>query len=625
MENEDITQMVNRLVKKTEETISIEMEETDSRDQARRLLTNWANQTESFRPSSKKNTQKKPKTVQYRKLDAPMMVAKKETHRPSVDPTLIMEARLAHVKEMKAKRLERQAKKNANSTASQSQASSVYSVDIPDIESEIQSHRNRVAERMKEKQKEIDGRIRRMQKIKVIEENVAQVIALENEERIRVEKIEQQYEDALQMKLQLLDKNQQLRKTRKFFTLWTSECNFHSDTYKKAAVLSNFRCKSAMLSVWKSRLRKKIQEREVNKLERLLRRNKQLEATSEKMYIENTLRKSLTKWRIKYKASIEYKIIEEQHKKRRDLILKKINFVEENENEIGEPQQIEEPQKPIKKSLKMPKTKIKQIKPNSRMEAMAKRMEEQRLKNLKKAQKEAEEISNKEEEELKQQMEMQRKKKQEHRQFLEKEKIKREEIKKKQMEFEREAQRRKYCEKASQEFRLKWLKLNQLRQWRKILVMREDFEKIAEKNYHNHLLKVAINSMILFSHKQRNIRNHKAEIMFNQYIQRIFLMKWNLRFNNIQEISARVEAVSNKWRVRKALRKLFEEKKKKRKGKYMLASQHANRYILRKFFNAWPIGCEIIREEEERENNRQDLMSKALKFLEELSSDSISE
>jgi hypothetical protein len=86
----------------------MDLDTDDPLHQARQLLNAWAYQTESFQPPAKPAVApKRSRVAQYRKLDARMMVAKKQTMRPSVDPMLIMEARLTRVREMKAQRLER--------------------------------------------------------------------------------------------------------------------------------------------------------------------------------------------------------------------------------------------------------------------------------------------------------------------------------------------------------------------------------------------------------------------------------------------------------------------------------------------------------------------------------------
>ena len=632
MENEDvnISQMLNDLYKKTEAKVEDEMNEKDSLTQARRLLSNWANQTESFTKNKKKQGQNKKKVVQYRKLDAPMMVVKKETIRPSIDPTLIMEARLAHVKEMKAKRLKRMAQKNnANNdnVSVHSKASSVISVDIPDIDSEIKSYKNRIAEKMKEKEREFEERTRRAEKIKVIDENMAHALALENEIRMREEEMmNPENSEEMQLKFQSLVQSYKLQEKKMFFTKWTNECNFHSNAFHKAEALSNYRVKSAAFSLWRARFRKKQQEKEANILGRQLRKNKQMEMLAEQFDVTRTLRSFFSQWKVKYTASIEYKIVEEQHKKRRNLILNKININNSDDEKLTPSSKIENPtnDKPTgKRELKIPKTKIRQIKLDPKFEAMTKRMEEQRMKKLSKIQKEAAEQSTKEEEQVKQQIEIQRKKKQQHREFLEHEKIKREEMKRKQLQYEKNSQRRKYCEKVSQEFRLKSLVKNQFRQWKKILLLRDRFETNAFNNYNKCLALKAFKIMKSYAIEQRETRQKQSETKFEMYIARIHFDNWKKKYMHILDIEAQVTAISNKYRAHKALIKLHEEKKKRRKNKYITAANHSNRTLLRKIFKAWPIACSQLKEEEERETNRQNLMSKALKFLEELDSDEL--
>lgn len=614
MEN-DASQILNDIIKKAEDSLNVD-EEIDTITQARQLLQSWTNNTESFKTKSQKNDasiKKVTKTAKYRKLDAPMMVAKKVTNRPSVDPTLIIEARLAHVREMKAKRLERMENREKNSVSSKSQASSVSSVDIPDINAEINSYRMKMAERMKEKQKELDERSRRKQKNKVIDENMAILIAQENEDKTKIEDDDDIYDESFKCLVQSFRQFQIHFRKKIFFLKWVSECKFETKTYKKAEKLSNFRRKSSAFSIWKSQHRRRQQEREVSMLERNLRHEKQLESIADQRYALNTLRKALIQWKIKYKSSIEYKTIEEQHILRRNFITSKIDF---NQIETNSPEPKNEP-----KVLKIPKAKIKNIKIDPKFEAMTKRMEEQKAKRLKKAQKEAEEIAFIDEKSYKKKMEIQRKKKEEHRLFLEQEKVKREVIKQKQEQYQRDSQRKKYCEQISQNFRLNKLKSNQFNQWKKILSIRSQLESIAHNHYINHLASSSLKGFILFSKDKKNQRDQNANAKFNCFVLQKSFYYWMNEYTKFKTLEMQVLHISNQWRLRRALDILFEEKLKRRKAKYSKAARHANKVLLRKFFNAWPIGCRILKNEEERESNRNELMSKALQFLEEIDSD----
>ena len=625
MENDDIAQLLNNIVKKSENSLNIN-EEPNTLSQARQLLQTWADHTESFKKRNSKNdliVNKGPKTAKYRKLDAPMMVAKKITNRPSIDPTLIMEARLAHVKEMKAERIKRMENKENSSISKKSQASSVMAVDIPDIDAEINLHRIKVAERMKEKQKELDNRSRRTQKNKAIDENMAILIAQEYEDKAKTEKDIEKDSEIVRSLTRSFHLYQALLKKRTFFFKWVSECNFETKSYQKAARLNNFRRKSSSFANWKNRFRRKQQEREVSMLERQLRQEKQLESIADQKYKIKLLRKSLVQWKVKYKTSIEYKVIEEQHKKRRTFLASHIDLDQIDSNlteEKNDHKKVEEI-----KTLKFPKTKIKKIKPNQKLEAMTKRMEEQKAKKLEKAQKEAEAVAFKEEKNYKQQMEIQRKKKEEHRLFLEQEKLKREEIKRKQEQYQRDAQRKKYCEQISQNFRLNRLKASQFNLWKKILVIKKQFEVIAENHYIHHLVSASFKGLIQYSYEKKNQKDINLTTKFNCFILQKFFFIWKEQFHKFQKIEFQISFISNRWRMCRAFRILIEEKKKRRKAKYAMAARHSNMALLRKFFKAWPIGCKIIQNEEERENNRQNLMSKALQFLEEINSDDFDE
>ena len=64
--------------------------------------------------------------------------------------------------------------------------------------------------------------------------------------------------------------------------------------------------------------------------------------------------------------------------------------------------------------------------------------------------------------------------------------------------------------------------------------------------------------------------------------------------------------------------------RKERKKKRFMEIQNALRLeTMRRVFKAWTVGCAAIREDEEREEERNNLLSKALKYLDEISSDDI--
>jgi hypothetical protein len=66
---------------------------------------------------------------------------------------------------------------------------------------------------------------------------------------------------------------------------------------------------------------------------------------------------------------------------------------------------------------------------------------------------------------------------------------------------------------------------------------------------------------------------------------------------------------------------MHEVQKKRRRAKYITAARHCDKFMLRKCFRHWPAGCAVARGEDARECTRADLLSKALQYLDELSSD----
>jgi hypothetical protein len=72
-----------------------------------------------------------------------------------------------------------------------------------------------------------------------------------------------------------------------------------------------------------------------------------------------------------------------------------------------------------------------------------------------------------------------------------------------------------------------------------------------------------------------------------------------------------------KW----AWKKIQQERIQRRKAKFVKAALFRNRVLVRQCFRQWPIGCAAVKEEDARNHAREDLFSKALQYLEELSSD----
>lgn len=620
----EISQWLEKLVHKAEETVNIDVNESDTLEQARRLLNSWAEQTETFqidKGTGKSRAKKQGKVVQYRKLDAPMMVVKKETNRPSVDPTLIMEARRAHLKEMKAKRLERATKQQRTDVKPVRVQQS--KVDVPDVDSEIRQYKERIANKMREKEQEIEDRRRRSLKIRAIEESAAQTIAKETEERMKAQKDEFD-DESLKMRLQLVFKKQIIRKERHFFSIWSNKCHFQSKAFQRAALFSNFRRQAGFFALWKSQLKRVQHKKEMEMLERQLRRDKQMEDAATNFNARRTVYKALGIWMARYKAQIERKVIEEQHKKRRDLLITRITTKpaetkESPTKKTESPKQTESPRRA--KHLKIPKTKITKLKTDQRVEAMAKRMDEQKAKRLERVQKEAEAAQAAEEAKMKAEIEAQRKKRIEHRQFLEKEKKKRDEQKQRQQEYERQVARKKYCEKACAEFRLRRLKLNQFKQWAKVAAMRSHFEQNAEKQYRRHLLHVSMHALGEWTALQQNEREKIAVRFYTCRITHYVFLEWLQETNNTVELGSSVAEVSDYWRQKRAFTQMRDVQRKRRKEKHAAAVAQGKRNLLRRCFRAWPVGCSRIREEQERENTRADLMSRALQYLDELEDD----
>ena len=170
-------------------TLSEPKNTIDTAAQAKMLLASWAQDTKTFsslenppledfglrnqtqllqnnhqnnhQKNHQNNHQKKPsKIAKYKKLDAPMMVAKKAEPIKVVDPTANSEARRALLNQKKAERLKRQEEKQIQPISpTHSPIKQVdYDIPIPDIDDEIRQHRAKVNDLLKQKQNEIQIR-----------------------------------------------------------------------------------------------------------------------------------------------------------------------------------------------------------------------------------------------------------------------------------------------------------------------------------------------------------------------------------------------------------------------------------------------------------------------------------
>ena len=152
---------------------------------------------------------------------------------------------------------------------------------------------------MKEKQRELDERAKRNENNKIIDENVQLTLA---QEKLLNSKTTIKDKSKIKEQVDRLTQSQNLHKKKVWFSVWVSECTFQSQSYNKAAKLNNYRRKVSAFSVWKNKVRRKQQEREVTILERQLRKEKQLESTADKIYRNSLVRNSYLRWKIKYRT-----------------------------------------------------------------------------------------------------------------------------------------------------------------------------------------------------------------------------------------------------------------------------------------------------------------------------------
>ena len=733
----------------------------DTLNEARRLLSSWADQTESFQNQNKpansnhqnnynnnRNNSSPNRVVQYRKLEMPMMVAKKAPELKVNDPTLKMEERLKHVREMREKRLEKQKLKQIQSNTPQRdniRPRIALKVPVPDIDSEIRNYRSKMNENIKEKQKEIEQRERRMKRIEEgaflnvqsefnesdkkkssiqidkkidrskiniqssVSTNKKKVLLNQNKNNLQdtnirkkdinnassnnlklnnqngTNNINSQNKDddqndsnderVIQMRLQVFIKNEIIRQKRYFFAKWIDRCRFQTQTFKKAAVLANFRILSRSFSLWNQRLHSIQQKRELDQLETKLRERKSKDQLIQNHFKKNRIRKFFSIWRIKYKTQIEFQIAEARKKKRLEIVALQLNnsnnnnrnknlnqnqksnqdhvrritvrhstqpshhfnkqqnqdlddLIVTNSNQARPSEQNQQiknspSNSPNRGNVHNPPKKVKKIKIDPKIEAMEKRSEEQKQKRLEKLQKKAEEERELREKKIKEEEEKLKKKRIEHLKELEKEKKIREDERKKQIETEKAKERLKYITDTSEKFRTKMVKLNAFREWKKIINIKKNFVKMAV-NFHSKKLKQKV-----FLSFQLNVNMEEKErfLIANKfYTKHLKLNYFNHWFSIHEEIKSKelkAFQLHQKMLLKSSLNKMKVVRKERKKKRFMEIQNALRLETMRRVFKAWTVGCAAIREDEEREEERNNLLSKALKYLDEISSDDI--
>lgn len=593
--------------------------DVDTLFQARELLQSWAQDTESFQPPQPSPT--KAKVARYRKLDMPMLVAKKKENIVCVDHNAQMEARLLHVKEMKAERMKRQAAQPLQPPSPPKLRQE--KINIPNIDDEIRRHRSEVNTRVDRKQKELVQRQRKSQKLNQIADLAVESVMRKRAENTDAKYIERKYDyESLNMQLQLYHKNYIIRQERRFFHHWTNKCQFHTQAYEKAEVLCNFKIQSSFFSLWKIRQKQSKQKRELREIETRIIHEKRLEEISRSMYYRNTLHKYINLWITKFKAHVEYRKAQAEIQKRRELLTQSPKNTPRTPKQPQSPSQ-ESPPPKGSRPLKIPKIEITKLKTDPKIEAMAKRMEENKNARIEKLRKKAEEEKQLKEEKKKLEEEEAKRKRIEHLNYLKLQKEQRELDAQNKLEMERQIERMKWCKSSAIRFRKRHLCFFHLEQWKKVLSMEHNYEIMANRQYENHLEKVAFKSIKIFNLSQKSEKELIAIKHYKEILSRTFLILWYNQHLGTLSLEHGIRNMCMRWKLRRGFDMLISEKKRRRKEAIKAAEVHAQFTLMKKTWNAWPIGCAAAKDEDEREKYRDNLYSKALKLLDDLSSDSL--
>ena len=666
-------------------------DDQESLEEARKLLKNWSNQSETFQ--REKNSEKlRPKVVEYKKLDMPMMVAKRAKKIVVRDPTQKMEERRKHLQEMREQRIARQ---NTEKVApSRSPRNYKVNVQVPDIDSEILMYRRRLNEKVNEKQKEIENREIRLKRIedeafmdveKEMNLDNQNNKANENKKRItNLNKINtrksvqddkhkddnKESDQSMKLKLTIFLKNEIIRRKRFYFSKWSRKCHFQSAAFKKAAVLANFKLTSKLFSFWRQRLNQVVNNREIRQLEEKLRKRKKQEKFIEQSFRKKHLMKFLTIWRIKYKARVEFQIAEARKQKRLELVVTRIapnskpqqvrqnnsNWNAKNANSkkirnniepirkivpkqkdqvngnlyIGSPPNNQScndnsySQSPNSKdSSSSTQRKVKKIKINPKIEAMEKRNEELKRKRMEMLQKQSEKEN---EEKLKKDKEREEKVRQERKEHLKKlelERKKREEERKKQNERENAKERLAYITQQAAQFRTKMVRLNALKNWHKIIRIKQDMEDLSISFNTKKLKQKVLKSFLFNINENEYERNLIASKFYSMLLMKHIYYSWKEVRSKTHNNEVKLKNVINHIYLKKAFLTIIRVQKQNKKKRFLKIQNKLRIEMMRRVFKAWPKGCALIKEDEEREAERENLLLKALQYLDEISSDDL--
>jgi hypothetical protein len=367
--------------------------------------------------------------------------------------------------------------------------------------------------------------------------------------------------------------------------------------------------------VWRSRLQAVQRDRERSAIELELRHVKYVTETANRLFIRKTQFKALSTWRARFKASTELKRAQEDARRRRELVerITPVSAGIERSRDVPKRSPI------VKRSPK--RQKVANVEADPRTEAMAKRMQEQRAKALEKAQKEAEAAHEAEEARIKEGVEAQKQKRLVHKKFLADQKAKRDEAAQRQVEAEIAAELLKSKEASLVCAMKQRLVSRHFRIFRSNHLSARERADLAAANYKRSLLR---RGWIAFSANCTDMIEKRERCYLQRYdvvITGKALHKWALLLQNTarrKELVARRTDIARLGLAWNQISRRFLERQQERE--HLVEISRMNLMIRRAFGN-WTNAFKLSREEGARKRTRDELMSKALQYLDDLNSD----
>ncbi|OHT09803.1 hypothetical protein TRFO_21163 [Tritrichomonas foetus] len=139
--------------------------------------------------------------------------------------------------------------------------------------------------------------------------------------------------------------------------------------------------------------------------------------------------------------------------------------------------------------------------------------------------------------------------------------------------------------------------------------------------YETRLKEKAVKAFIQNVNLNMNEREFIAKKFYNKQLLISTFRELSSLADQTKDKEKKLKQVHNMYLKKFAFGSLKKEKKVRKRTRLIQIQKTLENQMMKRVFKAWPEGCSAIREDEEREAERETLFSKALQYLDEISSD----